>query len=164
MVCHYFFLKTSCWLGFSTGLFLGAYVSLLFFFFPLPQLFILVPFHVELRRVASPSVSPLIRIIESLRLGKTTKITNPSPSPPCPLPTSLSATSPRLWDTSRDGDPTTPCATVPLPHRSLGEGIVPNSQPEPPLAQHQAIPPRPVALTWEKRLTPISLQPPSRSL
>lgn len=34
MVCHYFFLKTSCWLGFSTGLFLGAYVFLLFFFFP----------------------------------------------------------------------------------------------------------------------------------
>ena len=103
-------------------------------------------------------------IVESLRLEKTSQITKPNPTPPCPLPTSLSATSPRLWDTSRDGDPTTPCATVPLPHRSLGEGIVPNSQPEPPLAQRQAIPPRPVALTWEKRLTPISLQPPSRSL
>ena len=39
---------------------------------------------------------------------------------PCPPTTSLSATSPQLWDTSRDGDPTTPWAAVPLPHRSLG--------------------------------------------
>jgi len=63
---------------------------------------------------------------------------------PCPPTTSLSATSPRLWDTSRDGDPTTPWAAVPLSHHSLGEGIVPNSQPEPPLAQRQAMPSWPI--------------------
>jgi len=34
--------------------------------------------------------------------------------PPGPLPTSLSATSPRLWDTPRDGDPPLP---VQLCHR-----------------------------------------------
>ena len=31
----------------------------------------------------------------------------PQPTQPCPLPTSLSATSPWFWNTSRDGDPTT---------------------------------------------------------
>lgn len=67
---------------------------------------------------------------------------------------SRSATSPQLWDTSRGGDPTTPWAAVPLPHRSLGEGIALNSQPEPPLAQRQAIPPRPMIVPWEQRLTP----------
>ena len=54
----------------------------------------------------------------------------------------------------QDGDPTTPWAAVPLPHHSLGEGIVPNSQPEPPLAQRQAIPSRPTAVPWEQRPTP----------
>ena len=38
----------------------------------------------------------------------------PQPTPLCPLLTSLSATSPQLWDTCRDGDPTSPCAAVPL--------------------------------------------------
>ena len=51
----------------------------------------------------------------------------------------------------QDGDPTTPWAAVPLPHRSLGEGIAPNSQPEPPLAQRQAIPSCPMAVPWEQR-------------
>ena len=32
-------------------------------------------------------------------------LTSPTHSPPCPLPTSLSATSPQFWTTSRDGDP-----------------------------------------------------------
>jgi len=50
--------------------------------------------------------------------------------PQCHIPTALGHL--------QDGDPTTPWAAVPLPHCSLGEGIVPNSQPEPPLA-HQAI-------------------------
>ena len=54
----------------------------------------------------------------------------------------------------QDSDPTTPWAAVPLPHRSLGEGIVPNSQPEPPLAQRQAIPSRPMAVPWEKQAIP----------
>ena len=49
------------------------------------------------------------RIIESLRLKKITRIpeSNPSPSPPCPLAMSFSATSPRFLTTSRHGDPTT---------------------------------------------------------
>ena len=48
-------------------------------------------------------------ITGSLRLEKTSKITKsmPNPFPPCPLPTSLSATSPQFWNTSRDGDSTT---------------------------------------------------------
>ena len=48
------------------------------------------------------------RIIESLRLEKTAKITQFSPNPPhpCQLTTSLSATSPWLLNTSRDSDPT----------------------------------------------------------
>ena len=87
-------------------------------------------------------------LIESLRLAK---ITKSNPNPPT---TSRSATSLWLLNTSRDGDPTTPWAAVPLPHRSLGEGIVPNSQPEPPLAQRQAIPSRPTAVPWEQRPTP----------
>ena len=52
------------------------------------------------------------------------------PTPPCPLPTSLSATSPWFWNTSRDGDPTTPRAAVPVPDCSFREEIVPNIQPE----------------------------------
>ena len=48
-------------------------------------------------------------ITEPLRLEKTPKTTqsNPNPSPPCPLTTSHSATSPWLLNTSRDGDCTT---------------------------------------------------------
>ena len=41
---------------------------------------------------------------------------NHSTPSPCPPTTSLSATSPRFWNTSRDGDPTTLCAAVPLHH------------------------------------------------
>jgi len=49
------------------------------------------------------------RIIESLRLEKTSKAiqSNSNQSPPCPLTTSLSATSPQLLNTPRDGDCTT---------------------------------------------------------
>ena len=88
-----------------------------------------------------------------MKVEKITESNHSSP-PPCPLTTSCSATSPQLWDASRDGDPTTPWAAVPLPHRSLGERIAPSSQPEPPLAQHQAIPSRPMAVPWEQRPTP----------
>ena len=41
---------------------------------------------------------------------------NPSLPPACSLSASLSATSPQFWNTSWDGDPTTPWAAVPL-HR-----------------------------------------------
>ena len=46
-----------------------------------------------------------------MKVENTSKIiqSNPSPPPPCSLPTSLSATSPWLWDTFRDGDLTTFC-------------------------------------------------------
>ena len=58
------------------------------------------------------------------------------PIPPCPLTTSLSATSPQFWNTSRDGDPTTPWAAMPVPYCSFGEGMSPNTQPDP-LLLHQ---------------------------
>lgn len=50
--------------------------------------------------------------------------------------------------------------TPPLPGQlwqcriTSGEGTVPNSQPEPPLAQREAIPSRPTAVPWEQRPTP----------
>jgi len=47
--------------------------------------------------------SPDHGITESLTLEKTSKIPKPNPSPPCSLPTALSATSPWLWSTCRDG-------------------------------------------------------------
>ena len=47
------------------------------------------------------------RIAESLRLEKISKIICPTISPPCPLTTSLSATSPQSLNISRDGDSTT---------------------------------------------------------
>ena len=52
---------------------------------------------------------------------------------------SLSATSPLFLNTSRDGDSTTPWAAVPTPNHAFGEGIFPNIQPEPPLAQCEAV-------------------------
>ena len=45
-----------------------------------------------------------------------------------PLTASLSTTSPWFWNTSRDGDTTTPRAAVPLRHRSFREEIFPNIQ------------------------------------
>ena len=77
----------------------------------------------------------ILRITESLRLEKSSQITKSNPSPP--LLTSLSATSPLFWNTSKDGDPTSPWAAVPLHHHSLGEEILPDIQSEPPLAQIQ---------------------------
>ena len=50
--------------------------------------------------------------------------------------TPLSATCPRFWNTSRNGDSPHP---MPLQHHSSGEEIVPNIQPEPPSAQLKAI-------------------------
>ena len=72
------------------------------------------------------------RIMGSLRSEKTSKIpkSNPSPLPLCPLPMSPRATSPPSWNTPRDADPTAPWAAVPLHHRSFGEEIFPNTQPE----------------------------------
>jgi len=70
------------------------------------------------------------RITESLRLEKTSKLSksNPKPPPLCPLITSLSTTSPWLWNTSRDGDSTT-CLSSPVLFFS-GEEICAIIQPE----------------------------------
>jgi len=42
--------------------------------------------------------------------------------------------------------------------------IFPNTQPEPPLAQLEAIASHPITVTWEERPIPTSLQPPFRQL
>ena len=42
-----------------------------------------------------------------------------SPSPPLPCPLTLNATSPLFWHTSRDSDPSTPWAAVPMYHLSF---------------------------------------------
>jgi len=44
----------------------------------------------------------------------------------------------------------------PVPHHSFWEEMFPNIQPEPPLAQLEVSPSCPIAVTWEKRPTPIS--------
>jgi len=49
---------------------------------------------------------------------------------------------------------------VPLSCCSSWEEIIPNIQPEPPLAQLEPIPFHLVAVTWEKRLSPTSPHPP----
>ena len=66
------------------------------------------------------------------RIMKVGKDPSRSPGPPhhVQLPTSFSATSAWLCNTSRDSDPTTTWAAVPVPHRSFGE-VFPNIQPEP---------------------------------
>lgn len=49
------------------------------------------------------------RIIDSMGWkGLLRSPSSTTTTPLCPLPTSLGATSPWLWDTPRDGDPTTP--------------------------------------------------------
>ena len=90
---------------------------------------------------SQPKAEPARGTTQSFRLGKTMKRPKPNPTrptPPCPLPTSLSATSPLLWNTCRDGDPNTPWAAVPLHHHSFKEEMFPTTQPDPPLAQFEA--------------------------
>ena len=77
------------------------------------------------------------------------------------MTTFLSATSPPFWNTFRVGDSTTLWAAVPLHRHSFGEEMFPNIQPEPPLAQLEAITPPPIAVTWEQtnpHLTTVSFQ------
>ena len=40
--------------------------------------------------------------------------------------------------------PLTPWQPIPMPDHSFGEEIFPNTQPEPPLAQYEAIPSHPI--------------------
>ena len=44
--------------------------------------------------------------------------------------------------------PTAPRAAVPVPDRSFSRGVLPNIQRGPPLGQLEAVPSRPVAVTW----------------
>ena len=93
------------------------------------------------------------RILESLRLEKTSNVIqfNHQPITPCPLTTSLSATSKHAqgwWLHHLPGQP------VPMPHHSFGEEFFPNIQLEPPLAQLGTIPiwsfHQAWALTWHQ--------------
>jgi len=63
----------------------------------------------------------------------------PQPTTPCPLPTSLSATSLQFLMWNHGTVTQHRCAAVPVQHRSLGEEIVNYIQSEPPLAQFVAI-------------------------
>ena len=68
-----------------------------------------------------------------------------NPSPPCPLTTSLSATSPQFLNTSRDSDSTTSLGSLcQCPTTLTEKNFVPNIQPEPPLVQLEAIPSHPL--------------------
>ena len=60
--------------------------------------------------------------------------------------------------------PPPPWAAVPMHYWSLREEIFANIQTELPLAQLKAIILPPIVVTWEQKLTPISLQPPVREL
>lgn len=78
--------------------------------------------------------------MESLMLEKSSKIkSGSSPSPLCALTTSLNATSPRFWNTSRDSDSPTSLGslslTLILTHHSFREEISPSTQPEFPLVE-----------------------------
>ena len=61
-----------------------------------------------------------------------------------------------VLDTCRDGDPTTPWAAVPVPDHSLGEEILFNTQPNPPLVQHGAIPSCPIGHFKDERLSSVT--------
>ena len=94
-------------------------------------------------------------------LEKTSKVTQSNPNSPHHV---LSATSPWFLH-SRDSDPNHfPGQPVPVSHHPFREEIVPNIQPEHPLVQLKAITSCPIAVTWEKRPTHISSQPPFRVL
>ena len=89
--------------------------------------------------------------MESLRLEKTSKVTWPNRQPIPTMPTDhiLSATSTRLWNTSRDGDCTTSlgslchCSTTPSRGVFLPSNLNLN------LVQPEAISSHPIAVTWE---------------
>jgi len=68
--------------------------------------------------------------IESLRLEKASEIPTSTPAHPT-MPTAHipQCHIPVLPNTSRNGDPSTPCIAVPLHHCSFGEEIFPNIQP-----------------------------------
>ena len=85
--------------------------------------------------------SPSLQNHRMVKVGKDLQDVQaqPQPIPLCPLTTSLSATSPWLWNSFRDSDHTTPWAAVPVHYCSFGEERFPNIQPEHPLVQHEAV-------------------------
>lgn len=101
-------------------------------------------------------------IIGSLRLQKIFKIikSNHNPHPTCLL-YHVSVTH---LNTSVDGDSTTSLSRLYYPdyYNSFQKEIFPNIQPERPLAQFESITSCPIDVTWEKRQTSTSSQPPSR--
>ena len=98
----------------------------------------------------------LCRIIESLRLEKTSKIIQPNHQP---IPTMPLSHFPQChihtvlehlqgwWLYHLSGQP------VPMYYQSFGEEIFPNIQPEPPLVQLKAITSYCITVTWKKRPT-----------
>ena len=77
---------------------------------------------------------------------------------------SFSATSPCFLSTSRDGGSHLPGQLIQASDHSFMEEILPDIQPEPPLAQLEAIPFHSIAVALEKRPIPTSPQPPFREL
>lgn len=69
--------------------------------------------------LVSSSLEYSMQIIEPQRLEKTCKTSKPSPPLPYPPPTSLRATSPCSFNTSRDSDPATPWAAHASTNSSL---------------------------------------------
>jgi len=96
------------------------------------------------------TLSAEVHNFESLRLERISQIpmSNPSPPPPCPVTTSISATSPWFWNVSRDGDSLCQCLTNLLENKFF---LIPNV--EPPLVQHETTTSHPIAITWEMRPT-----------
>ena len=68
------------------------------------------------------------------------------------ITTSLSATSPWLWNISRNGDSTSPGSMFQSITTLSESNFFLNVQPEPPLEQPKAITSCPVTVTWEQRL------------
>lgn len=107
------------------------------------------------------------RIIELLRLEKTSKIIQFKRQPITTVPTNrvpwccISTFLEHLqgrWLNHLTGKP------IPMYHHPFREEIFPNIQSELPLLQLKATTSHPIAVTWEKRQTPTSPQPPFRVL
>ena len=87
------------------------------------------------------------RRVESVRLEKTSEImkSNCHPNPPLPAkPCPQSATSTRVLNPSRDGDPTTALGSLVQCFTTLSKEIFPNIQSKPPLMELEAMASRPV--------------------
>ena len=126
----------------------------------------LTPALLWVRYSSAPSHHPLQmgnhRITESLRLEKTTEITQSSHQPNTTI--SLSVTSTCFLNTSRGADSTNSHLEWAARSNAFRGEIFPNIQPQPPLAQLEAILSHPITITWEMRLTSALPQSPFREL